>query len=157
MCHLSRWIDPKQGTRRWGALEIKLVDVAAERTDPDAALVVNSQIVQTEQRLPVPVAEDLRDLAALFVPPGERQTGDEHATTLVQRDAADRLAVFRDQRLNLPVRAAAEDATPTDIAEVEPVVLIGAGSLQQAIAGRQGFKVHTLPPFSSAAIVSRSA
>ena len=37
-------------------------------------LVINGQIVQAEQRLAVPVAENLRDLAAVFVPAG-RATG----------------------------------------------------------------------------------
>ena len=128
-------VDPEERARRRLALEIKLADVAAESAEPDTAVVVGGEIVDAEEWLAFPFSEKVVKLAGFCVPAGEGEAGHDDATVLIESDAPNRFAVGN-EGLDLAVGIAAVDAATADVAEVEAVLFVGAGSFEQAIAGR---------------------
>jgi hypothetical protein len=133
--HFPRRIDTEERSRRRRAFEVKGMDIAAERTGPNTALVVYREIIQSEQWLSLPFREEIAYLSGLFIPLGEGSAGNDETTSLVERDSANELTLW-DQRLDPTIRITAKYTTTPYVTVIEPVLFIRAWTFEKSVASR---------------------
>src|SRR5262245_48774640 len=133
--------------------------VEAEGAEPHAALIIDSEVVDTEERFAVPFGEEVPECARLLIPFREGPAADHKAAALVECDTADKRAT-RNQGFDFAVRTAPVNAAvAANIAVVESILIVDAGSFDQSVAGCKGFEFHTmrsLMPLASSESAIRS-
>src|SRR6516164_7890232 len=118
--------------------------VEAEGPEPHAALIIDSQVVDTEERFVVPFGEQVPERTRLLIPFREGPAAHHKAAALVECNAADK-GTARDQGFDFAVRTAPVNAAVVaNIAVIEAILIVNAGSFDQSVAGCKRFEFHAM-------------